>query len=47
VGKEPPGAAAAHDVEDGVEDLAQGMEPGTTGGSRVRQMGLDDLPLLV
>ena len=34
-------------VSDGIEDLAQGMESGTTGGSRVWQMGLDDLPLLV
>ena len=37
VGKQAPGAAAADDVEDGVEDLAQGMYPGAAGsrwGSR-------------
>src|SRR5215210_3615194 len=33
VREQAPGAAAAHHVEDGVEDLAQRMEPGTAGCS--------------
>jgi hypothetical protein len=47
VGKKAPGAAAAHHVEDGVEDLAQGMEPGTAGSLWDRQMGIEHLPLFV
>jgi hypothetical protein len=42
VGEQAPSAAALEDIEDGVEDLAQGMKPGAAGGLRDRQMGLDD-----
>src|SRR5215212_1266026 len=31
VGQEPPGAATANDVENGVQDLAGGVHPGTSG----------------
>jgi hypothetical protein len=41
VGQQAPGATAANDVEDGVKDLAQGMYPGSPGGFRDREMGLD------
>jgi hypothetical protein len=34
VGQQTPSAATAQDVEDGVEDLAQGMHPGASGGFR-------------
>jgi len=47
VGKKPPGAATTDDVEDGIEDLAGGVDLGTTGALRDGQIGLDDLPLLV
>jgi hypothetical protein len=33
VGKEAPSAAAAHDVEESVEDLAQGVHPRASGSS--------------
>ena len=47
VGKETPGAAATDDVEDGIEDLAGGVDLWTTEGLGGGQMGLDDLPLFV
>jgi hypothetical protein len=40
VGQESPGAAAANDVEDGVEDLAQGMYSGPSGSFRDRDIRL-------
>ena len=45
MGQKAPGAAATRDVEDGVEDLAQGMYPRTPGGFRDWQMGLYVRPL--
>jgi hypothetical protein len=47
VGQESPGTAATHDVEDGIEDLAQGVYPGTSGRSRGREMGLCVGPLSI
>jgi len=47
VGKKPPGAAAAENVEDGVEDLAQRVEPGTAESLRNWQVGLDESPFSV
>src|SRR5215212_2973991 len=47
VGQQSPSTAAARYVEDGVEDLAQGVEARATGGSGDRQMRLEYLPLLV
>jgi hypothetical protein len=44
VGQQTPRAATAHDVEDGVEDLAKGMFPGTSGGFRYGHVGLDAGP---
>lgn len=44
VGQQTPGATATEDVEDGVEDLAQGADPGTSGGFRDGQVGLDAGP---
>ena len=40
VGQKTPGATAAEDVEDGVEDLAQGMDPRTSFGFRSGKMRL-------
>ena len=40
VRQKAPGASATRDVEDGVEDLAQGVHPGAPGGFGGRQMGL-------
>ena len=40
MGQESPGAAAANDVENGVEDLAQGMYSGPSGSFRDRDMRL-------
>ena len=41
MGKQATGASAAHDVVDGVEDLAQGMYSRAPRGFRGRDMGLD------
>src|SRR3954452_17975578 len=43
--QEAPGTSATDDVEDGVEDLAQGETPAPPGGSWSRQMRLYALPL--
>src|SRR5918995_2550254 len=45
VGQQPPSAATADDVEDGVCDLAQGMYPRAPGGFGGWQMGLQEGPL--
>jgi hypothetical protein len=45
VGKEAPSAAAAHDVEESVEDLAQGVHPRASGSSGGGKMGLYAGPL--
>lgn len=45
VREQAPGAAAAQHVEDGVEDLAQRMNPGASGSFRRGQVRLDDFPL--
>ena len=37
--QQSPGAAATHDAEDGVENLAQGVYPGSSGYFRWRKMG--------
>jgi len=47
VGLESPGTAATQDVEDSVEDLSQGVQPGASGGLGNGQVRLDDLPLSV
>jgi hypothetical protein len=39
VGKQVPGAAALQDIENGVEDLAQGMDPQASGGFRAGKWG--------
>src|SRR5215203_1374866 len=44
VGKQAPRTAAPHDVEDGVEDLAQGVQTRTSGGFRSRKVGLQAAP---
>src|SRR5215212_3615947 len=41
VRQESPGAAAPHNVEDGVEDLTQGVYPRASGSSRDGNMRLD------
>jgi hypothetical protein len=41
VGQQPSGTPATHDVEDGVEDLAQGVHPRASGGRGGREVGLD------
>jgi hypothetical protein len=43
--QQSPGTAATGDVEDGVEDLAQGVSPGPAGSSWSRQVRLYALPL--
>jgi hypothetical protein len=44
--QQAPGTAATDDVEDGVEDLAQGgVSPGPPDGFRGRQVRLYALPL--
>ncbi len=40
MGQESPGTATTHDVENGVEDLAQGMYSGPSGSFRDRDVGL-------
>ena len=40
VGQKSPGTATTHDVEDGLEDLAQGVQPGMPGAFEGGQMGL-------
>jgi hypothetical protein len=44
VWQESPGTAALDDVEDGVKDLAQRMDPGTPGGFGSRKEGLQAAP---
>lgn len=45
VRQQAPGTSATDDVEDGVEDLAQGVTPGPPGFSWSRQVRLYALPL--
>jgi hypothetical protein len=45
VRRQAPGTAATHDVEDGIEDLAQGVYPGASRSFRGREMGLYVEPL--
>src|SRR5215210_4992807 len=45
VGQQSPGTATTQDVENGVEDLAQGVHPGTSWGFGGRHMGLYVGPL--
>src|SRR5215204_147550 len=45
VGQQAPGASATHDVEDGVDDLAEGVYPGSPGSCGGREMGLYVRPL--
>ena len=47
VGQQPPGAAAANDVEDGVEDLTGAVHLGTPGSVGERQMRFEEGPLFV
>ena len=47
VGHHPPGDAAADQVEDAVEDLAEVDVAGPAAGLGLGQQGLDELPLLV
>ncbi len=44
VGKQAPGTAAPYDVEDGVNDLAQRIEPRTPSGFRSGKIGLQAGP---
>jgi hypothetical protein len=44
VGQQPPGTAAANDVEDGIQDLASGVHLGTSGGFRCAQVGFEAAP---
>src|SRR3712207_3594657 len=43
--QQPPGAAAADDVEDGVQDFAGGVHPGTPGSSREGHEWFEEGPL--
>jgi hypothetical protein len=45
VWQKSPGAAAADDVEDGVEDLVQGVDPWASGSSWGGEVGLYASPL--
>ena len=45
MGQQAPGASTTRDVEDGVEDLAQGVHPGASRGFGGGQMGLYVGPL--
>jgi hypothetical protein len=45
VRKQTPLAATTHDAEDGVEDLAQGVQPGAPRSFGGREMGLYEGPL--
>ena len=47
VGQQSPGAAAANDVEDGVEDLTGAVHLGTPGSVGERQMRFEEGPLFV
>jgi hypothetical protein len=44
VRKQAPGAAAPYDIEDGVKDLAQRIDPRTTIGFGGGKMGLEAGP---
>jgi len=44
VGQQPPGATAANDLEDGIQDLASGVHLGTSGGFRCAQVGFEAAP---
>ena len=43
--QQAPGTSTTHEVEDGVEDLAQGVYPGAPRSFRGREMGLYVGPL--
>jgi hypothetical protein len=45
VRKQTPSTSATHDVEDSVDDLAQGVHPGAPGDFGGREMGLYVGPL--
>jgi hypothetical protein len=45
VGQQAPGASTTRDVEDGLEDLAQRVQPGASRGFGGGQMGLYVGPL--
>ncbi len=45
VRQQPPGAAAADDVEHGVQDFAGGVHPGTPGSSREGHEWFEEGPL--
>src|SRR5215218_8213404 len=45
VRKQTPSTSATNDVEDGVDDLAEGVHPGAPGDSGGREMGLYVGPL--
>jgi hypothetical protein len=45
VGQQAPGASGTHDVEDGVEDFAECVEPRSSTGLGGGQVGLDAGPL--
>ena len=47
MGQKTPGTATTHDVEDGLEDLAQGVQPGAPGDFRGWQIGLYVGPLAI
>jgi len=47
VGQQPPGAAAANDVEDSVQDLTGAVHLGTPGSVGERQMRFEEGPLFV
>jgi hypothetical protein len=44
MGQEAPGATTTEDVEDGIENLAQGMDSRTSDSFRGWQVGLDARP---
>jgi hypothetical protein len=39
--EQAPGAAATHHVEDGIEDLTQGVDPRASGSSGSGEMGFN------
>jgi hypothetical protein len=45
VGQQAPSTPATHDVEDGIDDLAEGVHPGSPGSFGGREMGFYVRPL--